>query len=107
MAVDGVGEKNAAEKQNFRNQEDPHAERGGFLLLVQRLVLPKQLSGAMHSVLLQQVAVVAAPPIDRSKDRPLHRPKHMAAEGCRHCLQKLSRRRARAKAFPALSASSL
>src|SRR5882724_13388520 len=81
MAVDRVGEEDATEKENFLNQEDPHAERGGFLLLVQRLVLPKQLSGAMHSVLLQQVAVVAAPPIDRSKDRPLHRPEQMAAQG--------------------------
>src|SRR5882724_7531939 len=107
MAVDRVGEEDATEKENFLNQEDPHAERGGFLLLVQRLVLPKQLSGAMHSVLLQQVAVVAAPPLDRSKDRPLHRPEQMAAQGCRRCLQKLSRRHARAKAFPALSASSL
>src|SRR5882672_3616229 len=53
MAVDRVGEEDATEKENFLNQENPHAKRGGFLLLVQRLVLPVQLSGAMHSVLLQ------------------------------------------------------
>src|SRR5215470_7632082 len=34
VAVDGVGEEEDTEEQNFRDQENPHAERGGFLLLL-------------------------------------------------------------------------
>src|SRR5271167_2154578 len=52
VAVDGVGEEEAAEEQYFGGQKDPHAKCGGFLLLLQRLKLPRQFSGAMHSVLL-------------------------------------------------------
>src|SRR6266478_6182480 len=52
MAVYGVGQKEAAEEQDFGDQEDPHAERSGFLLLLEGLKLSVQLSGAMHAVLL-------------------------------------------------------
>jgi len=52
VAVDGVGQKQAAEEKNFSDQKDPHAKGGGFFLLVQRLKVSVQLSGAMHSVLL-------------------------------------------------------
>src|SRR5262245_33257606 len=52
MAVDGVGHEDAAEEKNFGDQKNPHAQRGGFLLLLQRLKLSVQLSGAMHAVLL-------------------------------------------------------
>jgi len=35
------------------DQKDPHSERGGFFLLLQRLEIgPNQLSGAVHSVFL-------------------------------------------------------
>src|SRR5258708_22684859 len=51
-AVDGVGQEQAAEEQDFGDQENPHAERGGFLLLSERLKMSVQIAGAMHSVLL-------------------------------------------------------
>ncbi len=51
-AVDGVSEEHAAEEQDFGDQENPHAERGGFLLLFERLKMSVQIAGAMHSVLL-------------------------------------------------------
>src|SRR4029077_4418910 len=38
-AIDGVSEEHAAEEQDFRDQENPHAERSGFLLLLERLKL--------------------------------------------------------------------
>src|SRR5262249_41370694 len=52
MPVDGIGEEQPAEEKNFGDQKDPHAQRGGFFLLLQRLKLSVQLSGAMHAVLL-------------------------------------------------------
>ena len=52
VAVDGVGEKETTEEQNFGDKKGPHAERGGFLLLLERLKLARQFSGAVHSVLL-------------------------------------------------------
>src|SRR5882724_1053310 len=36
-AIDGVSEEHAAEEQDFGDQENPHAECGGFLLLLERL----------------------------------------------------------------------
>src|SRR5216683_4912389 len=51
-AIDGVGQEQAAEEQDFGDQENPHTERGGFLLLLERLKLSVQFAGAMHSVLL-------------------------------------------------------
>ena len=33
VAVDGVDGEHAAEEHDFGDQEDPHAERGGVLLL--------------------------------------------------------------------------
>jgi len=41
VAVDGVGKEEAAEEQDFGGQKDPHAERGGILLLLERLKLPR------------------------------------------------------------------
>src|SRR5207302_2264924 len=40
VAVYGVGQEHAAEEQNFGDQKDPHAQGGGFLLLLQGLKLP-------------------------------------------------------------------
>src|SRR6266566_2359127 len=51
-AIDGVSEKHAAEEQDFRDEENPHAKRGGFLLLLEGLKLPVQIAGAMHAGLL-------------------------------------------------------
>src|SRR5881392_1860855 len=36
-AIDGISEEHAAEEQDLGHQENPHAERGGFLLLLKRL----------------------------------------------------------------------
>src|SRR5713101_985306 len=52
VEVDGVGQEEAAEKQDFGHQEHPHPEGGGFPLLVQGLKLSEQFSGAMHAALL-------------------------------------------------------
>ncbi len=35
-AIDGVSEEQTTEKQDFGDQENPHAERGGLLLLLKR-----------------------------------------------------------------------
>src|SRR3989442_15422149 len=56
MPVDGVCQEQAAEEKNFGDQENPHSQRRSFLLLVQRLKLSVQLSGAVHSVLLFSVS---------------------------------------------------
>src|SRR4030095_11443027 len=56
MAVDRVCQEQPAEEKNFGDQKDPHAQRRGFFLLLQRLKLSVQLSGAMHSVLLFSVS---------------------------------------------------
>src|SRR5713226_1589041 len=50
--VDSVSEEHAAEEQDFGDQENPHAERGSFLLLLERFKLPVQIAGAVHAVLL-------------------------------------------------------
>src|ERR1700740_1666499 len=52
VAVDGVGQHNAAEEHDFRHEEDPHSERGGALLLLQGLDFALHRSGAVHSALL-------------------------------------------------------
>jgi hypothetical protein len=52
VAIDGVGHEQAAEEENFGDQEYPHAERGGFLLLLERFEMAVQFSGAVHAVLL-------------------------------------------------------
>jgi hypothetical protein len=52
VAVNGVSQEQAAEEQDFGDQEDPHAERSSFLLLLERLKMSVQFSGAMHSALL-------------------------------------------------------
>src|SRR6266403_5593858 len=51
-AVERVGHEQAAEEKNFGGQEDPHAQRGGFPLLLHRSILFVQFSGAMHAGLL-------------------------------------------------------
>ncbi len=38
-AVDGIGDKQGSEKENFRGEEQPHAERDGLTLLVGGLEL--------------------------------------------------------------------
>src|SRR6266404_7844900 len=48
-AVERVGHEQPAEEKNFGGQEDPHAQRSGFPLLLHRFVLSEQLSGAMHA----------------------------------------------------------
>src|SRR5882762_8828809 len=60
MSVNGVGKKEAAEEQDFGDQENPHAKRGGFLLLLERFKMSVQLSGAMHSVLLLAIQRMAS-----------------------------------------------
>ena len=36
-AIEHIGEKQPAEEQHFRDEEQPHAERGRFVLLLQRV----------------------------------------------------------------------
>jgi len=59
-AIDGVSEEQAAEEQDLGDQENPHAERSGFLLLLERLKMSVQIAGAMHSVLLFATLRVAS-----------------------------------------------
>src|SRR5260370_1343287 len=51
-AIDGVREEQAAEEQDFGDQENPHAKRGGILLLLERLKLFVQIAGAWQTVFL-------------------------------------------------------
>src|SRR5258707_3401278 len=51
-AIERVGHEQAAEEKHFGGQEDPHAERSGFPLLLHRSILLVQFSGAMHAGLL-------------------------------------------------------
>ena len=52
-AINGVGGKQPAEKHDFRDQEDPDAERVGFLLLLQVLELVRE-SGVSVRALRRQ-----------------------------------------------------
>src|ERR1700758_986374 len=47
--VYGVGHEQTAEEDHFGGEKNPHAERRGFTLLLERLVLAEQFSGSMHS----------------------------------------------------------
>src|SRR5713101_8175506 len=85
-AIDGVGEEHAAEEQDFGDQENPHAERGGFLLLLERLKMSVQFSGAVHSVLLflSQSMAWLRPLTGRTEVRPCtknKKPNHLHEPG--------------------------
>src|SRR5229473_4609952 len=71
-AIDGVSAEHAAEKQDFSDEENPHAERSGFLLLLERLKLFVQIAGAVHSVLLflSQSLAWLGPRTGRTEVRP-------------------------------------
>src|SRR6202521_4570878 len=71
-AIDGVSEEQATEEQDFGHQENPHAERGGFFLLLERLKLSVQIAGAVHSVLLflSQRRAWLGPRTGRTEVRP-------------------------------------
>src|SRR6266446_2015825 len=71
-AINGVSEEHAPEKQDFSDEENPHAERSGFLLLLERLKLFVQIAGAMHSVLLflSQSLAWLGPRTGRTEVRP-------------------------------------
>ncbi len=68
--IDGVSEEHAAEEQDFGKQEDPHAERGGFLLLLKGLKMSVQLSGAVHAVLLFAIQRMTCNYSQRGRDKP-------------------------------------
>src|SRR3984893_5898253 len=70
MAVYGGGQKKAAEEQDRRHQENPHAERSGFLLLLERLKMSVQIAGAMHSVLLFAIPRMASNCLQRRRGKP-------------------------------------
>ena len=74
-AIDGVSEEEAAEEQNFGDQENPHPERGGFFLLLERLKMSVQIAGAVHSVLLflSQYEAWLGSTAGRTEVRPLHK----------------------------------
>src|SRR5208283_3568996 len=68
MAVRRIGQHDAAEEHDFGDQEDPHPERGSFLLLLEGLELSVQFAGAMHSALLcPSVSGASATPGARPK----------------------------------------
>src|ERR1700674_2093701 len=71
-AIDGVSKEQATEEQDFGHQENPHAECGGFFLLLERLKLSVQIAGAVHSVLLflSQRRAWLGPRTGRTEVRP-------------------------------------
>src|SRR5580692_27584 len=72
VAVNGVDQEEPAEEQDFGDQEDPHAKRSSFLLLLKRFEVSVQFAGAVHSVLLflKQFLAWLRPTTGRTGVRP-------------------------------------